>query len=107
MKYCLNYGILKIENIVKKGEDAGDQHFLLFQCFQKPSLSGLLKVVGCVVKRWGSFHHVQVTSLKQLTYFWASLISAVSENTGNTTQNLQITNLLHYLHAFLVAHALL
>ena len=34
-----------IENIVGKGENAGNQHFLLFpQCFQKPSLSGLLKV---------------------------------------------------------------
>ena len=33
------------ENIVRKEENAGDQHFLLFpQCFQKPSLSGLLKV---------------------------------------------------------------
>ena len=35
----------KIENIVEKGENAGPQHFLLFQqCFQKPSLSGLIKV---------------------------------------------------------------
>ena len=34
-----------IENIVGKGENAGYQHFLLFpQCFQKPSLSGSLKV---------------------------------------------------------------
>ena len=35
----------KVENIVRKGEKAGYQHFLLFlQCFQKPSFSGLLKV---------------------------------------------------------------
>ena len=35
----------RVENIVEKGENAGYQHFLLFpQCFQKPSLSGLLKV---------------------------------------------------------------
>ena len=35
----------RIENIIEKGENAGNQHFLLFsQCFQKPSLSGLLKV---------------------------------------------------------------
>ena len=35
----------RVENIVGKGENAGYQHFLLFpQCFQKASLSGLLKV---------------------------------------------------------------
>ena len=35
----------RIENIVGKGENAGYQHFLLFsQCFQKLSLSRLLKV---------------------------------------------------------------
>ena len=33
-----------IENIVRKGENAGYQHFLLFpQCFQKASLSSRLK----------------------------------------------------------------
>ena len=38
-------GLGKIENIVGKGENAGHQHFLLFpQCFQKPSVSGSLKV---------------------------------------------------------------
>ena len=31
------------ENIVEKGENAGNQHFLLFpQCFHKPSISGWL-----------------------------------------------------------------
>ena len=35
----------RIENIVRKGENAGNQHFLLFpQCFQKASLLGWLKV---------------------------------------------------------------
>ena len=35
----------RVENIVRKGENAGYQHFLLFpQCFQKTSLLGLLKV---------------------------------------------------------------
>ena len=35
----------RVENIVGKGENAGYQHFLLFpQSFQKPSLSGSLKV---------------------------------------------------------------
>ena len=34
-----------VENIVRKGENAGYQHFLLFpQCFQKASSSGSLKV---------------------------------------------------------------
>ena len=33
------------ENIVEKGEDTGNQHFLLSpQCFQKASFLGLLKV---------------------------------------------------------------
>ena len=35
----------QVENIVEKGENAGNQHFLLFpQCFQKASFSGSLKV---------------------------------------------------------------
>ena len=35
----------RVENSVRKGENAGYQHFLLFpQCFQKPSFSRLLKV---------------------------------------------------------------
>ena len=34
-----------VENIAGKGENVGDQHFLLFsQCFQKASFSGSLKV---------------------------------------------------------------
>ena len=41
----------QVENITGKGENAGYQHFLLFpKCFQKPSLSGLLKV-GIVLER--------------------------------------------------------
>ena len=41
----LKFVLRRIENIVGKGENAGYQHFLLFpQCFQKPSLSGVLKV---------------------------------------------------------------
>ena len=36
---------LQIGNIVGEGENAGYQHFLLFQqCFQKPSLQGSLKL---------------------------------------------------------------
>ena len=35
-----------VENIVKKGENAGYQYFLLFpQCFQKAPYTGSLKVV--------------------------------------------------------------
>ena len=35
----------RVENIVRKGENAGYQHFLLFpQSFQKTSFSGSLKV---------------------------------------------------------------
>ena len=35
----------RVENIVGKEENAGNQHFLLFpQCFQKLSLSVLLEV---------------------------------------------------------------
>ena len=35
----------RVENIVGKGENAGYQHFLLFQqCFQKALSSALLKV---------------------------------------------------------------
>ena len=34
----------RVENIVGKGENAGDQHFLLFpQCFQKVALQWKLK----------------------------------------------------------------
>ena len=35
----------RLENNMGKGENAGNQHFLLFpQCFQKPSSLGSLKV---------------------------------------------------------------
>ena len=41
----LKFVLGRVENIVGKGENAGDQHFLLFpQCFQKASISGSLKV---------------------------------------------------------------
>ena len=36
----------RVENIVRKGENADYQHFLLFpQCFQKFFLSGLIKAM--------------------------------------------------------------
>ena len=39
----LKFGLERVENIVEKGENAGNQHFLLFQqCFQKASYTGLL-----------------------------------------------------------------
>ena len=38
-----------VKNIVGKGENAGNQHFLLFrQCFQQAPFSGSLKVGLCV-----------------------------------------------------------
>ena len=41
----LKFALGKVENIVGKGENAGNQHFLLFKlCFQKATFSGLLKV---------------------------------------------------------------
>ena len=40
-----------VENTVGKGENAGYQHFLLFQqCFPKPSSSGSLEVRNVVRK---------------------------------------------------------
>ena len=36
----------RVKNIVRKGENAGDQHFLLFpQCFEKASFSDTSKGV--------------------------------------------------------------
>ena len=41
LKFVLRW----VENILRKGENAGYQHFLLFpKCFQKPPSSGSLKV---------------------------------------------------------------
>ena len=41
----LKFVLERVENTVGKGDNAGYHHFLLFlQCFQKPSLSGSLKV---------------------------------------------------------------
>ena len=48
----LKYAVNRAENIVGKGENAGYQHFLLFQqCFQKLSSPGSLKV-GIVWERF-------------------------------------------------------
>ena len=41
----LKFVLERVENIVGKGENAGNQHFLLFpQSFQKVSYTGSLKV---------------------------------------------------------------
>ena len=41
----LKFILGRVENIMGKGENAGYQHFLIFpQCFQKASITGLLKV---------------------------------------------------------------
>ena len=42
----LKFVLGTVENIVGKGENAGNRHFLLFpQCFQKASCTGPLKIV--------------------------------------------------------------
>ena len=42
----MKFVLAKVENIVRKEENAGYQHFLLYpQCFQKFSCTGSLKVV--------------------------------------------------------------
>ena len=47
----LKCALRTVENIVGKGENAGNQHFLLYpQCFQKASFLGVIKNVDCVVK---------------------------------------------------------
>ena len=41
----LKFALARERNIVRKGENAGHQHFLLFpQCLQNTTFSGLLKV---------------------------------------------------------------
>ena len=41
----------RVVNIVRRGENAGYQHFLLFpQCFQKAFLLRVVKSLDCVVK---------------------------------------------------------
>ena len=46
----------RAENIVRKGENAGYRHFLLFpQCFQKPSISGSLNLGLCGKELKGIF----------------------------------------------------
>ena len=44
-----------VENISGKGENSGNQHFLLFsQCFQKASFFRIAKSQDCVVQNYGS-----------------------------------------------------
>ena len=39
--------MIDLENFLAKGENVGDQHFLLFpQCFQRASWSGSLNVIS-------------------------------------------------------------
>ena len=56
----------RIENIVGKGENAGNQHFLLFlQCFQKATVSGSLKV-GIVWFRVNTLTDDKILDLSKL-----------------------------------------
>ena len=60
----------RVENIARKGENAGDQHFLLFpQCFQKFTFSVSLKV-GIVWDR-----------INKMTNFGLSQIEVNSQTT--------------------------
>ena len=44
MNETLKFVLERVENFVGKGENAGNQHFLLFpQCFRKAAPSGSLK----------------------------------------------------------------
>ena len=46
MTQKFKFKLERVESIMGKGENAGNQHLLHFcQCFQKASYSGLLKVV--------------------------------------------------------------
>ena len=48
------YVLDRVENVVRKGENVGYQHFLLFsQCFQKAFLSKVVKSRDCVGKSRG------------------------------------------------------
>ena len=43
----LKFGLGRVENTVGNGENAGHYHFIVLPlCFQKPSISGSLKVVN-------------------------------------------------------------
>ena len=58
LKFVLGW----VEDILGKGENAGNQHFLLFpKCFQKPPSSGSSKV-EIVRKRDNPLTHYQTTN---------------------------------------------
>ena len=68
MTCVMNFVFGKVENIVEKGENAGYQHFLLFQqCFQKASVLGSLKV-GIV---WERFKKKNPKNLEKSFFFSA------------------------------------
>ena len=46
----LKFVLGRLENIVGKGENAGSQHFLLSQCFQKVFFFKVVKSRDCMVK---------------------------------------------------------
>ena len=64
-----------VENIVGKGENAGDQHFLLYpQCFQNVCFSGSL-IVGIV---WEKVICINRLSSKILHFFFSAAIDISS-----------------------------
>ena len=50
------FGFDSVENTVRKGTNAGNQHFLLFpQCFQKASFSGFLIMLATIIFAYSRF----------------------------------------------------
>ena len=84
----------RVENIVKKGENASKQYFLLFpQCFQKVSSSGWL-MVGIVWERTCLKHFISSAKLAIRYYFMLSgrILRNIGENifrsyTGTISEN--------------------
>ena len=69
-----NFVLRRVENIVGKGENAGYQHFLLFpQCFQKASLSGLLRVGEELRKLESAGFYSLKVKFRRWKYTWISL----------------------------------
>ena len=59
MTLKVNFSSVQRENIMGKGENAGYQHFPLYQqCFQKASFSGSLKVGDYVVMTARHYQHL-------------------------------------------------
>ena len=91
-----------VESIVRKRESASYLHFLLFQqCFQKKSLSGLLKwdcfVTACESKTsWPFFMHLHQKISIILFYHWLSVCPFVCHKLSMQTYNFPVSKLQTY-----------